>query len=74
MNAGASEAFEAWRRPRRKRHRRALASFVSGKRVGGTKRVERKTVHGKKRNPKQRARHNSVAFMAQARRFCHGTI
>lgn len=38
------------RRPRHKRHRRALASFASGKRVGGTQRVGRKTVHGKKEN------------------------
>lgn len=36
------------RRHRRKRHRRTLASFVSGKCVRGTQRGERRTVHGKK--------------------------
>lgn len=55
------------RRPRRKWHRPALANSVSGKRVGSTGRVERKTIHGK--NTKQKTRHNNVPFLAHPLRL-----
>lgn len=77
MSAGASGAFEVWRRPPKASPQ---TTPTSAGELCVRETCRRHTTGGKKdctwekRNPKQRPRHNSVAFMAHARRFCHGTI